>query len=95
MQPMVEEVLSRGHEVTAIIFNGLKIGHKNYTEIVVPNAFEKVLDKFSEHAMEEGGLKPWTVKFWQTVGVLWSECIADLATLPLTDGKVQKFHSVL
>ena len=90
MQPLVEEVLNRGHKVTAILFSKFDIGHENYTEILVPNGLEKLYEGFSKYALEEGGIKPWTVKMWRTVVELWSACVEDLATLPLREEKVQK-----
>ena len=34
MQPIVEEVLSRGHEVTSVVFSTLGTEHQNYTEMI-------------------------------------------------------------
>ena len=35
MAPLVQELAERGHQVTGIFFNTLKIEHENYKEIVV------------------------------------------------------------
>ena len=46
--PLVEEVLRRGHEVTGVFFDTLKIENENYTEIVVPNPFENAYKGFTK-----------------------------------------------
>ena len=54
--PVLEELLGRGHEVTAVIFNSIKLKNENYTEILVPNAGEKIISKISEATMSQNGL---------------------------------------
>ena len=53
--PVLEELLGRGHEVTAVIFNSIKLKNENYTEILVPNAGEQIISKISEATMSQNG----------------------------------------
>ena len=41
--PVVEGLLEKGHHVTGVFFSSSKIVHPNYTEILVPNCFEKIM----------------------------------------------------
>ena len=82
-EPLVEELLARGHEVTTCFFHPLKLKHENYTGIVVPNVMAEMQKEASKLLMEEGGQTIWNFKLWQFAIRAWSESIEDIALMPL------------
>ena len=82
-EPLVEELLARGHEVTTCFFHPLKIEHKNYTQIVLPNVMEEIQKEASKLMMEEGGQTVWNYKLWQFGIRAWSDSIEDIALMPM------------
>ena len=89
MQPIVDEVLNRGHEVTSVLFSTLGKEHQNYTEFIVPNPLEKLYTVFSKLAMEGVGM--WSVKFWTEAIGGFSDCAEDLAVQPLKEESVKNW----
>ena len=74
-EPLVEELLARGHEVTACFFHPLKIEHENYTQIVVPNVMEGIQKEASKIMMEEGGNTVWNWKMIQFGIQAWTDSL--------------------
>ena len=64
MKPVIEEMLKRSHTVTTIFFDSVKIKHKNYTDIVIPNILDSVWAEASKMIMEKGGNTPFNPSLW-------------------------------
>ena len=64
MKPLMSELLDRGHTVSAIIFNSVKINHENFTEIVIPSAMDSVYAEASKKLMEKGGTNMMNPSLW-------------------------------
>ena len=64
MKPVVEEMLERGHTVTTVFFDSVKIKHRNYTDIVIPNILESVWAEASKKIMEKGGNSAFNPSIW-------------------------------
>ena len=86
--PMVEELLRQGHEVTSVFFNSLKIKHENYTEIIVPNAFESAYKGFTKVLMADGGMSVWNYKLWLFMYEAWTGAVKDIALTPVREKKI-------
>ena len=89
MQPIIEEALSRGHEVTSVVFSTLGTEHQNYTEMIVPNAIDRVYAVFSKLAMEGGG--QWRLRFWTEAVAAWRDSLEDFAVLALKEERVENW----
>ena len=89
IQPVIEEVLNRGHEVTSILYSTLGMEHQNYTEFIVPNGFESIYTVVNKLAVEGTGLE--SAKFWTTVLPAFNECIENVAIQPFKVESVEKF----
>ena len=78
MKPVVEELLSRNHQVTSVFFNTLKIDHANYTEIVIPSTMDEMYAAMSKRLMKEGGniMNPST---WLWAYTFFKEKMKDMA----------------
>jgi hypothetical protein len=79
MRPLVEELLDRGHRVTAIIFQSVNLGHKNYTEIVIPSIMEEVMEGLSKKMMENGGGNLMSPSLWLWYYNFYKEKIKAMA----------------
>ena len=51
----MSELVDRGHKVSAIVFNSVKIKNENFTEIVIPYAMDTLFAEASKKLMEKGG----------------------------------------
>jgi UDP:flavonoid glycosyltransferase YjiC (YdhE family) len=90
MRPLVEELLHRGHRVTAIFFQSLKLGHENYTEIVIPSMLEEVMEATSKKVMEKGGGNMMNPSIWLWMYNFYKERFADLALDVVTTEPVKQ-----
>ena len=90
--PIVEELLNRGHKVTAVFFDTLKIKHENYTEILIPNGMEKPAAITNKLFMEDGGQNSINTKLWKKANEAWTEAAEDIA---LQQFSVEKFRALL
>ena len=52
--PMVEELLARGNHVTGAYYGSAGIEHENYTEIIIPNLYDKILSEFTTMLVKDG-----------------------------------------
>ena len=52
--PLVEELLERGNQVTGAYYGSAGIEHENYTEIIIPNLYDKILNEFTTMLVKEG-----------------------------------------
>ena len=86
--PVVEELLGRGHEVTAVIFNSIKVKNENYTEILVPNAGDRVTEEISHILMSQDR---WNFTMWMSMYEAGKQSLEDIAVQPLRDDKFKAF----
>ena len=52
--PLVEELLERGNHVTAAYYGTAGLDHENYTEIIIPNLYDKILSEFTTMLVKDG-----------------------------------------
>ena len=64
IKPVIEELLERGHTVSSVIFDSVKIIHKDYTEIVIPNDMDQVWGDMSKMFMKKGGTSMLDPALW-------------------------------
>ena len=86
--PVLEELLHRGHEVTAVIFNSIKLKNENYTEILVPNAGERIMLEISQATMSQNGLNFNVLRSMFEAG---KNSLEDIAVQPLRDNMFKEF----
>ena len=86
--PVMEELLGRGHEVTAVIYNSIKVKNENYTEILVPNAGDRVTNEVSQVLMSQNR---WNFTMWMSLYEQGKQSLEDIAVQPLRDDKFKAF----
>ena len=79
MAPLVEELLARGHLVTGIFFNSLKLKHKNYTKIVTPfdMDIDNIIKESSKLLMEKGGTNADNPRLWLWAWQMWGDLLEN------------------
>ena len=87
--PLVESLLSKGHEVTGLYYSPSKIKHENYTEILVPNVLEEVTSEFSKITMEKGGQGMFNLDVWKYTIKVWQNAVNDYTMLAYDTKEVQ------
>jgi len=90
-EPLVVELLNRGHQVTAVFWADLGIEHENYTQIVVPNLMVSLEKEATKLIMKEGGQNWYNFELWRWAVTAWSNSIEGNALQPLKDEKVAAF----
>jgi len=90
MKPLMEELLERGNKVTSIIFDSVKISHKNYTEMVIPNALDDLMKEGSKKLMEKGGTNKMNPYLWWWAINMYKEKTGDMALSLLRTEPVMK-----
>ena len=91
MRPLMSELLQRGHTVTAIIFDSIKVVHENYTEIVLPTDLDSAIRKGSERMMRGGGTSMMNPMNWMWTYYMYKELIGDLAMDMIKPEPIQDF----
>ena len=77
MAPLAEELLARGHQVTGIFFNSLKLKHENYTEMVVPFDMDNIMKESSKLLMEKGGTNAYNPRLWLWAWQMWGDLLEN------------------
>ena len=93
-EPLVKELLQRGHEVTTCFFHPLHLKHGNYTEIMVPNVMDKIQKSRSKVVLEEGGQSVWNFRFVLSEIKTWSDIIDDIALMPINVGEIDSLMKI-
>ena len=86
--PVVEELLGRGHRVTTVVFDSFKVKNENYTEILMPNAGERITNDISQLLMSEDRLN---LTMWRSMYESGKQSLEDIAVEPLRDDKFKAF----
>ena len=76
LAPVMEELLGRGNEVTSVIFNSIKVKNENYTEILVPNAGDRVTNEISQAIMSQD---KWNLTLWMSMYEAGKQSLEDIA----------------
>ena len=87
--PLVESLLSKGHEVTGLFYSPSKIKHENYTEILVPNVLEEITSEFSKITMQKGGQGMFNLDVWKYTIKVWQNAVNDYTMLAYDTKEVQ------
>ena len=87
--PLVESLLSKGHEVTGLFYSSSKIKHENYTEILVPNVLEEITSEFSKITMQKGGQGMFNLDVWKYTIKVWQNAVNDYTMLAYDTKEVQ------
>jgi len=88
MAPLVQELAERGHQVTGIFFNTLKIEHENYKEIVVPYDLDFIMKEASKILMEKGGTSIFNPKMWVWSWNMWGEMMRNSSKIMFAEDGV-------
>ena len=91
MKPLIEELLARQNKVTGIFFSSLKIGHENYTELLVANKMDQLYGELSKKVMEKGGGNMMSPSLWWWVYNLYKDIMKEMALDLLIPDQVQSF----
>ena len=84
MKPLIEELLAKDHQVTAIFFNSISIDHTNYTEIVVPSKMDDFYASMSKR-LAKGGGNVMNPSFWLWLYNFYQENMKEMALDALSD----------
>jgi len=88
--PVVEGLLENGHQVTGVFFSSSKIVHPNFTEVLVPNNFDKIMGDVSKLYMEKGGQSMFNLKLYQFVYDKLIELMDEYAVTSIKNEKIQE-----
>ena len=90
--PVVEGLLENGHQVTGVFFSSSKIVHPNFTEVLVPNNFDKIMGDVSKLYMEKGGQSMFNLKLYQFVYDKLIELMDEYAVTSIKNEVAIKSH---